>query len=327
MKFAVMGTGGMGGYLGGRLAHAGADVTFIARGETLAALRESGLRVYSPKGDFEIPAVNATDDPAQVGPVDVILLCVKAYDVDEAIQWMRPMIGAETVVIPVLNGIDHIAKLQAELGERHVLGGMSVISAHKGEPGVIYHVTDAGNQLEFGEWNGGVSPRCGPILAAMEKAGLVAVAVPNIAQRMWWKLSAICAACVFAVMRGDKATVWAPETADLVRQVGAEAVAVAHAHDIPLADSFPDDLVKIIEGAPPTYKPSLLVDLQNGKRLEVEVMNGAIRRMGKAAGVPTPANSFIYACLKPHANGSSMPAFKDAAAFQDAAASWNAAAD
>jgi 2-dehydropantoate 2-reductase len=298
-----MGTGGVGGYLGGRLTYAGLDVTFIARGVTLNVLRESGLQVHSHKGDFATGPVQTTGNPAEVGPVDLILFCVKAYDADHAMQLIRPMIGPETAVVPVLNGIEHIPRLQTTLGKRHVLGGMSLISTHKGAPGVIHHVADAGNQLDFGEWTGEVSPRCEKIQATLKQAGVTAMAVPNISERMWWKLAGICGVSVFAVMRGDKATVWAPETAALVRQAVAEAVAVAHTQKVPLANTLPDDIVKIADNLPPNYKPSLLVDLENGNRLEVEAMSGAVARLGKEAGVPTPVNDFIYACLKPYVNG------------------------
>lgn len=306
MKIAIMGTGGLGGYFGARLANAGLDVTFIARGETLQSIHTKGLQVHSPQGDLAINPVQATDNPGDIGPVDLVLLCVKSYDLENGIEAIQPMIGPETIIIPVQNGVAHIARLQAALGKKHVFGGISMISAYKGEPGIIHHVADAGQyQLEFGEWSQPVSPRCQQIQQMWQQAGVSGVAVDNIAERMWWKLALFCGAGMFAVARGDKSMVWMPETQALAHRILAEVVAVAQAQQIPLADSLPDDFVKLAESenVPPTYKPSLLVDLEQGNRLEVQATNGFISRLGKELNVPTPANDFIYACLKPHMNG------------------------
>ena len=304
MRIAIMGTGGLGGFFGARLAQAGMDVTFIARGESLRVMRDQGLQLHSPNGDFTIHPVQATDTPAEVGPVDLVLLCVKSYDIDAAIDAMRPMIGPATMVIPVQNGVGHVDRLRDALDEPHVLGGMSMVNAHKGAPGVIHHVTDAGQyQLEFGEWGQPVSARCEQVQQLWAAAGISGVAVDNIMERMWWKLAVFGGAAVFAVARGDKGTVWIPEVQALNRQLIEEAVAVAHAQQIPLADTLPEEVRNIADGLPPTYKPSVLVDLEQGRRLETEAINGHISRLGKALGVPTPANDFVYACLKPHMGG------------------------
>jgi len=304
MKIAIMGTGGLGGYIGGCLAHSGQDVTFIARGESLQVIGEKGLQVHSPRGDFLVNPVQATDNPDDVGPVDLVLFSVKSYDAENALESMRPMVGPKTTVLPVLNGIEHIAKMQAGLDAQQVLGGMAMINAHKGVPGVIHHVADIGQyQLEFGEWGGGISPRCEQIQKVLTKAGLGAVAVPNISERMWWKLAGFSGMAIFAVMRGDKATVWTAETRALIHKAISEAVAVAKAQGIPLTDTLPDDVLKLAENLPPDYKPSLLVDLEQGSRLEMEAITGALSRLGKEADVPTPVNDFIYACLKPYVNG------------------------
>lgn len=303
MRIAIMGTGGLGGYLGGRLAQAGHNVTFIARGQTLQALRTHGLQVHSHRGDFSLAQVYATDDPTQVGPVDLLLFCVKTYDAAAAIEMMRPLVGAQTAVIPVLNGIDHIAQLQAALGEAPVLGGLAMINAHQVEPGIVQHVADAVPQLEFGEWSGGISSRCQQLEELCANAGLHAVAVANIAERMWRKLITYCGVAVFAVQRGDKGRVWAPETVALVHDAMSEAVVVAQAQGVPLSATLADEIVKLFEGLPPHYKPSLLVDLERGRRLEVEATSGMVVRLGRQMGVSTPVNRFIYGCLKPYING------------------------
>ena len=159
MKIAVMGAGGTGGYFGGRLARAGLDVTFVARGKHLEALRARGLQVQSTHGDFTLQPAQATDNPAEIGPVDVILFCVKTYDALTAAQQMKPLVGAQTVIIPTLNGIDHLAKIEGVVGEGHVLGGVAHIASNVIAPGVVKQIGALRN-LTFGEAQGGVSARC-----------------------------------------------------------------------------------------------------------------------------------------------------------------------
>ena len=156
MRIAIMGTGGLGGFFGARLAQAGMDVTFIARGESLRVMRDQGLQLHSPNGDVTIHPLQASDTPAEVGPVDLVLLCVKSYDIDAAIDAMRPLVGPATMVIPVQNGVGHIARLQETLGETHVLGGMSMVNAHKSAPGHIEHVADVG-QYQLDVWRMGTA--------------------------------------------------------------------------------------------------------------------------------------------------------------------------
>jgi len=307
MKIGVMGAGGQGGYIGGRLAHAGHDVAFIARGEHLKAMRESGLRVESPKGDFTIESPNATDDPREVGTVDLILFSVKTYDALEAIEQMKPMVGPQTVVLPVLNGVDHIEQLGDRLGYDHVLGGRSEILAHIAEPGLIRnHATPRFCPLEFGEIDRGISERCQSIQSALTQTDIIEFkAVPNVLESMWVKFVGACVSGLATVVRaGWRLVADYPETFELYRTAGIEAVAVAGAKGI----SFPfimtrDELLELLKNIPPDAKPSMLRDLENGRRLELEAWNGALSRMGKELGVPTPVNDCIYACLKPYVNG------------------------
>jgi 2-dehydropantoate 2-reductase len=303
MKIAIMGVGGLGGYIGGWLAHNGQDVTFLARGERLRVMREQGLRVRGMDKDFMVAPVAVTDDPAAVGPVDLILFCVKTYDVGEAAALIALMVGAQTAVLPVQNGIRHIEHLQAALGAEAVLGGMTTIGAHSTTPGIVESKVP-GKLLEFGELNGEISSRCQQIEAVLKGAGFDASAIPNIVEQMWWKFVSICGAGVFAVLRGSGDQIRrTPEVCDLVRQTVAEGVAVAQSKGIPLADSHPEDVLKIFQNLPSQWQPSMLVDLEQGRRLEVEAWNGALSHLGKEMGIPTPANDFIYACLKPYMYG------------------------
>jgi len=303
MKIAVVGVGGLGGYIGGRLAHSGQDVTFIARGQRLAALQQNGLHVRSPDGEFRIQPVQVTDKPATVGPVDLIVFAVKTYDVQAAAEPLLPLLGPETALLPVQNGIAHIEQLRTLLGSQAILGGVSMISAHSPTPGEIER-PGGPQRIEFGEIDGSSSARCAAIAEAITAAGIEPVVSTKIEERMWWKLAGVCGAAVFALMRGNKGQVWHfAETPALVRQVVAEGVAVAQAQGIALSPNQPDETVAVFDGVPPQYKPSMLVDLEQGRRLEIEAWNGAIVRYGKQAGVPTPVNDLIYACLKPYANG------------------------
>ena len=303
MKIAVVGVGGLGGYIGGRLAQSGQDVTFLARGQRLAALRQNGLQVRSPDGEFVIRPVQATDNPAEIGPVDLILFCVKTYDVVPAAEPLLPLVWPGTALLPVQNGIAHLEQLRSILGQEVVLGGMAMINAHSPTPGVIER-PGGPHFLEFGELGGEPSARCTTIAQAITGAGIEAVVSPKIAERMWWKLVGVCAAGVLCLMRGSKGQVWAyPETHNLMEQTIAEGVAVAQAHGVDLASTLPNEMLKAFDSFPPPYKPSLLVDLEHGRRLEIEAWNGALVRYGQAAGVPTPVNAVIYACLKPYANG------------------------
>lgn len=303
MKIAIMGAGGEGGYLGGRLAQAGRDVAFIARGEHLAAMRRRGLQVRSPLGDFAIQPALATDRPADVGPVDMILFCVKAYDVASAGAMLQPMIGPQTAILPVQNGLEHLQTLAELVGAEHLLGGVSALGAIIAEPGVIQHLAGS-DTIYFGEMAGGSSPRCEAIREALTAPGFEAIIHPNIMERMWLKLATYCGASVCCAARGDRAAIWDhSEIQQVCRQAAAEAVAVARARGFDLSPAYPDELVVAISGWAPAYKPSMLVALERGQRLEVEAINGVVCRAGRELGIATPANDFIYACLKPWAAG------------------------
>lgn len=304
MRIAVMGTGGLGGYIGGRLAHAGADVTFIARGQQLQAIRQNGIQVQSVHGGFAVAPVRVTSNPAEVGPVDLILFCVKAYDAEVAAAQIKPLVGAQTAILPVLNGLDHLETLSTVLGPAHVLGGVSQITAHVIAPGLIEQVS-ANHTLDLGELTGALSERCRQIQQVLSASGIEAAVTPTIVEKMWWKLAAICALSgVCSVVRsGAGAIAQTPETLALIQQAVVECVAVAQASRISLSPALPDQIVNFVKNAPATLKPSMLVDLEHERRLEVEALNGKIARLGKELAIPTPVNDFIYACLKPYVNG------------------------
>jgi 2-dehydropantoate 2-reductase len=313
MKIAIMGAGGLGGYLGAQLARAGREVTFIARGEHLRSMQTTGLQLHSRDRDFLVSPVQATADPATVGPVDLVLFCVKQYDAERAAEQIKPLLGSQTAVLPVLNGIDHIERLSGILGAEHVLGGVAVISARLTGPGVIQH--DAGNSLTFGEISGEMSARCQAIHDELAVSGIQVTLAPDIVAAMWLKLIGQSAGAVCSVVRGGSFLVRsAPETIQLMRQAAAEALAVARARSAAVDPMNVEKFITSFLTFPVDIRLAMLVDLEHGRRIEVEWMTGIITRYGKALGLPTPANDFIYACLKPWANG---PPFNQQSTIKD----------
>ena len=304
MRIAVMGTGGLGGCIGGLMAHAGEDVSLVARGANLAAIRAKGLTVKSTSaGEFNL-RLNATDDPADIGPVDLVLFCVKTYDTEEAAELIRPLVGEKTTVMSVQNGLDSPDRIANILGYEHVIGAMSKMTAHLEAPGVVAQHTNLG--LEIGELDGGFSQRTEDLGKAIERAGIPCVVRTDIRSSIWEKFGAFVALvgpeCAARLPAGPLLA--RPETRELMRGILQETAAVAKARGVQLKDSYVNDTMSLIdEHIPPTHVGSMLVDLDTGKRLELDAINGALVRLGKEHGVPTPLNSTVYALLKPYVDG------------------------
>ena len=304
MKIAIMGAGAVGGFYGGRLARAGEEVHFIARGAHLAALREKGLRVESPTvGDFTVAEVNATDDPAQVGPVELVWMTTKAYDLEAGAEAMRPLIGENTVVIPLLNGVDIAERIGAVLGMEHMLGGIVQVSVAMAEPGLIRHAVM--DRLVFGELAGGTSARCEAIRETLHGAGIQAELSEDIRREIWLKylfLSTVAGMC--SLTRQTLGPVLAdPDTRAMLVACFRELEALARKEGIALEEGIVEERLAMADGLPKTMKPSMLLDLERGRALELEALQGAAMRLGRKLGVPTPVNDFIYAALKHHAGG------------------------
>ena len=302
-KIAVMGAGGIGGYYGGRLAASGADVTFIARGAHLAAMRKDGLRIISPLGDVHIPSVNATDDPGAIGPVDIVMFCVKLYDVDEASELCKPLIGPDTAVISFLNGIDSEARMQAILGDGAVVGGVAQIPSNISEPGVIEHKAQFA-VLEFGELDGRDSPRLTRFHDACTEAGIQSYLVHNIEAAIWLKFAILvpfATACCLTRLPG-RILIEEPAVQDLAFTAIREIIALAEAKGVPLPPDALQSRMDMLNNFA-NARPSMLVDLDAGKRIELEGLQGAVVRMAAELGVPTPVHQVAYAALKPYLNG------------------------
>ena len=303
MKIAVMGTGGVGGYFGARLAAAGLDVSFIARGAHLAAIRADGLRLKSPDGDLRIAEAKATDEPAEIGPVDVVLFATKLWDVESAGAKCRPLLGAETAVISLLNGIDSEERLRPILGERHVTGGVAYISAGIAAPGVVQHIAFS-PAIAFGELDGRPSPRLQAFRRAAAGAGVDARYSEDIWGLIWNKFVFLASmAGVTALTRQSVGPI--REDADMRRlftDAIAEVIAVADARGVAHGAQV-DQIMAMVDGMVPTAKASMLMDLEKGNRLEVEWLSGAVVRSGEALGVATPVHRVIHAALKPFREG------------------------
>jgi 2-dehydropantoate 2-reductase len=306
MRIAVVGSGGVGGYLGGRLANAGVDVSFIARGAHLAALRTQGLRLHSPRGDLHLPNVNATDDANRVGPVDFVLFAVKLYDTEKALAHLPPLLGPATVVLPVQNGVEIIDVLQRAVGRKHTAGGTVYITAVVAEPGLIRHT--ALDHLVFGELDGTRSPRLERLVEACRPAGFKTTLSDNVVVEIWTKFVALTVfSGMTAVTRCPIGTVVAdPDLWSMALHACREASAIARAKGVRVPDEILDGGDKALKGLQPQSRSSMLEDLERGRPLELAWLNGAVVRLGRELGVDTPVHRFIFTALKPHARGAAV---------------------
>jgi 2-dehydropantoate 2-reductase len=301
MRIAVYGAGGVGGYFGGRLAQAGTEVHFIARGAHLRALREHGLRVRSVKGDFAVQ-VHATDEPAEIGPCDVVLFTVKSFDTDAAAAGLGPLLGDDTAVLSLQNGVDNEEKLAKAVGEQHVMGGAAYIFAGVAEPGVIVH-TGGPTSITFGELDGQESERARQLLASCQQAGFAAELSPNIRTVLWAKLAFICA------QAGMTAAVRLPigeiRTADAAwaafQRLVAEVAAVAAADGTPVPPGAQQQALTLAQSLEPGGFSSLHDDLVAGRRMELDALHGFVVRRAAERGVPVPMSEAVYAILEPWA--------------------------
>lgn len=303
MKILVLGTGGLGGYFGGRLAASGADVTFVARGAHLQAMRAHGLRVESGLGDFVLDPVKATDDPAGAGVVDLVMIAVKLWDTEAAVRAAAPAVGPETAVVSFQNGVDALDILVRAFGRERVMGGVAHIAAVIERAGVVRH-NGTMQRLTFGELDGRVSARAERLLAACREAGIDAVLSNDIQRAIWEKfvfivgLSALTTLTRLPIgpIREE------PVTRELLADVMHEAAAVGRAKGVDLAGAAEKQL-GLTDNLPHGMIASMLGDLRRGNRLELPWLSGGVVRLGEELGVATPANRFVRAALKLHENG------------------------
>lgn len=300
MRIAIFGVGGVGGYFGWRLAQSGEDVVFIARGENLRALKNKGLTVDTPDGKSWVLPVQAADDPQAVGPVDVVLVGVKAWQVPEVAPALRPLMGPETFVVPLQNGVEAPSHLARELGSEHVFGGLCYIVSYVVEPG---HICHAGMEpfVAFGELDNRSSERAQRLQEAFTRAGVHAEIPTDIHSTMWQKFLFIASlSAVAAVTRAPVGIVRSiPETRAILRELIGEIVAVARARKIALKDDAVETTMAVVDRLPAESTTSMQRDIMEGRPSELASQCGAVVRLGQEVGQPAPINSLIYGSLLP----------------------------
>jgi 2-dehydropantoate 2-reductase len=303
MRIVVMGTGGTGGYFGAKLARAGEDVTFVARGAHLEAIRSQGLRVKSAiDGEWVVqaPVVERLDG---LPPADLVLFCVKSFDTDIAGEAIKPVVGPGTGVLPVQNGVDNEERLERILGPGHVMGGVAQVLATIEAPGVVSHRFLG--RIVFGEMDGLPSERARAFLQACERAGIQAEISANMLRALWEKYVFIAAhAGMTALTRSPAGVVRAvPETRAMYRLILGEMVALGNAAGAGLDAGLADTAMGMLDNLGAAFTSSLHHDLAEGKRLELEALHGHAVRLGERHGIPTPMLFAVYAALKPYADG------------------------
>lgn len=300
MRVAVIGAGGVGGYFGGKLAQAGIDTTFIVRGATLEALRTRGLRVDSINGDFHLPTVNATDDPSRVGPVDAVLMTVKAWQLAGAAQNLAPLLAPDTIVVPLENGIDGPDVLAPIVGSAHVAGGLCAIVSFIVEPGHIRHAA-FDPMVMFGELDNRRTARVERLRDAFTRAGVHAEVPADILRSMWTKYLFIATMSGFGALTRVSVDAWrsVPEIRALVTRSLREIVALAAARGIDLGPDSVEKTWQRYDAMAPGSTASLQRDVMEGKPSELDAQLGAIVRLALDAGVPVPVTEFVYHALLP----------------------------
>ena len=300
MRITVFGTGGVGGYFGGRLAHAGEDVTFVARGEHLRAIKANGLKVDSPNGDFVIYPAKTTDEVSQIGEVDLVILGVKAWQVPDAARSIKPLVSANTTVLPLQNGVEAVPQLIAELGVEKVIGGLCRIVSYVVEPG---HIRHAGFKpsIIIGELDNRRTERIVKINEIFRHAGLDITIAPDIQVALWTKFLFITsfsgvgavANAPAGILRSDPK--WRPQMLNAMKEI----YTLAHARGINLPADSVDNVMAAVDALPADATSSMQRDIAAGKPSELEAQNGAVVRMARESGVEVPTHTLIYQTLRP----------------------------
>lgn len=316
MRVAVFGAGAIGAYYGARMSEGGADVSLIARGAHLDALRDRGLTIIAPERTSE-HHLAATDDPAEIGPVDVVLFCVKSYDTRATAARLEPLLHEGTAVVSLQNGVDNEEQIAAAIGWEHVLGAAAYILAGIREPGVI--TAGGPRRIVFGEWTGGEpSPRLRAIIEVCERGGIGAEAAPDIQVAKWEKFTLLAAfsAMTASVRLGLGEIRDAPAAQAMLRALMTEVWAVGRASGVGLADDLAERQFGLLIGQVPDATSSLYRDLVTGHRMELDALQGTVVRLGRRHGVPTPWMDAAYAILQPWAQRNALPP-ADRAAIPD----------
>lgn len=304
MRICVYGAGGVGAYVGGRLLAGGHDVRFVARGKNLEALRTQGLRIKSAQGDLVLPTVSATDDPGSIGPVDAVLFGVKLYDLESAAAALQPLLGTNTMVVPVQNGVDAAQRLAAVLQSAHVVKGAVYVVSFLSGPGQVEHRSPF-CKLVLAEFDNQASGRTAAFASALNASGVEATVSPDIELDLWRKFAMLAPfAAVACLARSNVGEVLSnPPTRSLLSDAITEVVAVARARGMAMPDETAAATLQAMGNFPPLSRPSMLLDLEAGRPLELESLSGAVARFGQQAGVPTPVHDVAYRALSRYIPG------------------------
>lgn len=300
MKIAVVGAGGVGGYFGGRLAEHGSQVYFVARGEHLKKMRSDGLKILSPKGDAHITSINATDNVGEIGQVDVVIVAVKGWQLPEVMPHIAKLLSPDTLVLPLLNGIDAPDQLGDAVGNSHVLGGLCGIIAHLDGPGVIRHVS-IDPFVTLGELDGAVSDRAVKLSGLLENAGVISTVSENIMLSMWQKFLFIAPISgVTSVARVPiDSVLGVSETKSMLEAATLEVAMVGRAAGLSITDKHVNGISKALAKTAAGGTTSMQRDFQSGRPTELETQTGTIVKLGRKYGVDVPVNEYIYAALLP----------------------------
>ncbi len=304
MRIAVIGAGGVGGYFGARLAQAGHDVAFVARGAHLAAIRERGLAIESARGNATIGGATATDDPATIAPCDVIMFCVKLWDVESAARQIAPLVAKGGVAIPFQNGLASPEVLTRTLGAARVLGGVAYIAATVRAPGVIAH-TGTMARLRIGAFEGGPADRAAAFVDACTQAGIETELSADIERALWEKFCFLSAfsGCTCLVRKPIGAVRGDPDIRRIFESAMREGWSVGRERGVALADDYVAQQLAASDALPENMNSSMLNDLLAGNRLEAPWLSGAVASMAAEAGLPAPVSATLFAAVKPYING------------------------
>lgn len=306
LRITVIGVGGVGGYFGARLAQAGCDVGFVARGVQLTALRERGLRVEGDLGHIHLPQIRVSEDPEALGRADVVLICVKLWDTESAARAVKPIVNEETAVISLQNGAGKERVLSQVLGAHAVVGGVCYVAAKIRSPGVILQ-TGKMQSLIFGERDGAASARTERFLEACQRGGIDAEISPDIRRAIWEKfVFVVGTSATTTTMRSTIGPIRTnPRTRAFLLEIMREVAAVGRAHGVPLAEDFAETRLTFCDSLPSVMTSSMHTDLEQGKPLELEWLSGSVVELGEAVGLPTPRNRAVRDILELHARGKS----------------------
>lgn len=304
MRIAVMGSGGVGGYFGARLVQGGADVHFVARGSHLAAMRERGLAIEGGPDPVHLPKVNVTDDPKTIGPVDIVMFCVKLWDTEAAARQLLPLMRPATGVISFQNGVQKDDMLRPILGDNALMGGVAYVGTSIGRPGIIAQ-TGSLQRLVFGEYDGQRSGRVEAFYEACRRGGINAEISDDVRRSIWEKYVALVA--MSGATTGTRKTIGPirshPITRQFLFELAREVVAVGRAHGVALPEDYAEQRMAFFDSWPPEMTTSMHHDLQHGRPLELRWLSGGVVDLGAAVGVPTPMNRAVRDLLILHADG------------------------